>query len=90
MEMGLVNKVVPVEELESEGFQWGREIMEKSPLAIRSLKSAFNAELDGQTGIQELSGNATLLYYMSEEGSEGKNAFLEKRKPDFTKYPWLP
>ncbi|MEM0967671.1 MAG: 1,4-dihydroxy-2-naphthoyl-CoA synthase [Verrucomicrobiota bacterium] len=89
-DMGLVNKVVPVEQLEAEGVQWGREIMEKSPLAIRSLKSAFNAELDGQMGIQELSGNATLLYYLSEEGSEGKNAFLEKRKPDFSKYPWLP
>tara|TARA_R100000027_G_scaffold67687_1_gene67787 strand:+ start:5841 stop:6668 length:828 start_codon:yes stop_codon:yes gene_type:complete len=90
MEMGLVNKVVPIDELEAEGVQWGREIMEKSPLAIRSLKSAFNAELDGQMGIQELSGNATLLYYLSEEGSEGKNAFLEKRKPDFSKFPWLP
>ncbi len=89
-EMGLVNKVVPVNQLEAEGVQWGREIMEKSPLAIRSLKSAFNAELDGQMGIQELSGNATLLYYLSEEGAEGKNAFLEKRKPDFSKYPWLP
>ena len=90
MEMGLVNKVVPIDQLEAEGVQWGREIMEKSPLAIRSLKSAFNAELDGQMGIQELSGNATLLYYLSEEGSEGKNAFIEKRKPDFSKYPWLP
>lgn len=90
LEMGLVNHVVPVERLEEEGIQWAREVMEKSPLAIRSLKSAFNAELDGQIGIQELSGNATLLYYLSEEGSEGKNAFLEKRKPDFTKYPWLP
>ncbi len=88
--MGLVNKVVPVGELEAEGFRWGCEIMEKSPLAIRSLKSAFNAELDGQMGIQELSGNATLLYYLSEEGTEGKNAFLEKRKPDFRRYPWLP
>lgn len=90
LSMGLVNKVVPVEELEEEGVRWGREILGKSPLAIRSLKSAFNAELDGQIGIQELSGNATLLYYLSEEGSEGKNAFLEKRKPDFSKYPWLP
>lgn len=90
LSMGLVNKVVPVEELEEEGVRWGREILEKSPLAIRSLKSAFNAELDGQIGIQELSGNATLLYYLSEEGAEGKNAFLEKRKPDFSKYPWLP
>ncbi|MFP4352683.1 MAG: 1,4-dihydroxy-2-naphthoyl-CoA synthase [Puniceicoccaceae bacterium] len=90
LEMGLVNTVVPVEDLEAEGVRWGREIMEKSPLAIRSLKSAFNAELDGQMGIQELSGNATLLYYLSEEGAEGKNAFLEKRRPDFGRFPWLP
>ena len=89
-EMGLVNAVVPVGDLEAEGVRWGREIMEKSPLAIRTLKSAFNAELDGQMGIQELSGNATLLYYLSEEGAEGKNAFLEKRSPDFGKFPWLP
>ncbi len=89
-DMGLVNTVVPVEDLEAEGVRWGREIMEKSPLAIRSLKSAFNAELDGQMGIQELSGNATLLYYLSEEGAEGKNAFLEKRSPDFSRFPWLP
>ena len=88
--MGLVNKVVPVDELEAEGVQWAHEILEKSPLAIRCLKSAFNAALDGQAGIQELAGNATLLYYMNEEGSEGKQAFLEKRKPDFRKYPWLP
>jgi len=90
LEMGLVNEVVPVEQLETEGVTWGRSIMEKSPLAIRCLKSAFNAELDGQSGIQELAGNATLLYYLTQEGSEGKRAFLEKRKPDFTKYPWLP
>ena len=90
MEMGLVNKVVPVDELEAEGLQWASEVMEKSPLAIRCLKSAFNADLDGQAGIQELAGNATLLYYLSEEGSEGKKAFLEKRKPNFGKYPWLP
>lgn len=89
-EMGLVNKVVPQEQLEDEGVQWASEVMEKSPLAIRCLKSAFNAELDGQAGIQELAGNATLLYYLSEEGSEGKKSFLEKRKPDFSKYPWLP
>jgi naphthoate synthase len=88
--MGLVNQVVPVEDLEKEGIQWAGEILEKSPLAIRCLKSAFNAELDGQSGIQELAGNATLLYYLSEEGSEGKKAFLEKRKPNFEKYPWLP
>jgi len=90
LEMGLVNKVVPVEQLDAEGIQWAREIMSKSPLAIRCLKSAFNAELDGQSGIQELAGNATLLYYLTEEGSEGKKAFLEKRKPAFDKFPWLP
>jgi naphthoate synthase len=89
-EMGLVNTIVPVERLEEEGVQWAREILEKSPLAIRLLKSAFNAELDGQAGIQELAGNATLLYYMSEEAQEGKNAYVEKRKPDFRKFPWLP
>lgn len=89
-EMGLVNKVVPVDQLEDEGVQWAREILEKSPLSIRLLKSAFNAELDGQQGIQELAGNATLLYYMSEEAQEGKKAYLEKRKPDFGKFPRLP
>lgn len=89
-EMGLVNKVVPVDQLEDEGVQWAKEILEKSPLSIRLLKSAFNAELDGQQGIQELAGNATLLYYMSEEAQEGKKAYLEKRKPDFTKFPKLP
>lgn len=90
LEMGLVNKVVPLEELESEGWAWAREILSKSPLAIRALKSAFNAELDGQAGIQELAGNATLLFYMTEQGQEGRNAYVEKRKPDFGKYPWLP
>lgn len=90
LDMGLVNKVVPVEELEAEGVQWAREILEKSPLAIRCLKSAFNADCDGQAGIQELAGNATLLYYLTEEGTEGKQAFLEKRKPEFGQYPWLP
>ncbi len=90
MDMGLVNKVVPVAELESEGVQWANEILEMSPLSIRLLKSAFNAELDGQQGIQELAGNATLLYYMSEEAQEGKNAYLGKRKPDFKKFPRLP
>lgn len=89
-DMGLVNKVVPVDELEAEGVQWANEMLEKSPLALRLLKSAFNAELDGQQGIQELAGNATLLYYMSEEAQEGKNAYLEKRKPDFDKFPKLP
>ncbi len=88
--MGLVNTVVPIDKLEEEGVQWALEILEKSPLAIRVLKSAFNAELDGQNGIQELAGNATLLYYMSEEAQEGKNAYVEKRKPDFNKFDRLP
>lgn len=90
VEMGLVNKVVPVDQLENEGVQWAKEILEHSPLSIRLLKSAFNAELDGQAGIQELAGNATLLYYMSEEAQEGKNAYVEKRKPDFKKFPRVP
>lgn len=88
--MGLVNKVVPLEQLEETYVEWAKKIMEKSPIAIRMLKSAFNAELDGQAGIQELAGNATLLYYLSEEAKEGKNAFLEKRKPDFSKFPKFP
>ncbi len=86
--MGLVNAVVPVAELDSAGVRWAREILTKSPLAIRCLKSAFNAELDGQAGIQELAGNATLLYYLTEEGNEGRKAFLEKRVPEFG--DWLP
>lgn len=90
LEMGLVNAVVPIEQLEPEGVRWALEILEKSPIAIRCLKSAFNADCDGQVGLQELAGNATLLYYMTEEGSEGKEAFLEKRPPDFSRYPWLP
>ena len=90
LDMGLVNTVVPVAKLEAEGVKWAREILEKSPLAIRLLKSGFNAELDGQAGIQELSGNATLLYYMSEEAKEFHSAQREKRKPDAKKFPWLP
>lgn len=90
LEMGLVNTVVPVEELENEGVKWAQEILAKSPLAIRCLKSAFNADCDGQAGLQELAGNATLLYYMTAEGAEGKQAFLEKRNPNFGDYPWLP
>ena len=86
--MGLVNAVVPVAELDAEGVRWAREILSKSPLAIRCLKSAFNAELDGQAGIQELAGNATMLYYLTEEGNEGRRAFLEKRAPEFG--DWLP
>jgi naphthoate synthase len=90
LEMGLVNKIVPVEKLEEEGVQWAKQILQHSPMALRVLKSAFNAELDGQAGIQELAGNATLLYYMTEEAQEGKSAYLEKRKPDFKKFPKLP
>ncbi len=90
LDMGLVNKVVPLEKLEDTTLEWCRKMLEKSPLALRLLKSAFNAELDGQQGIQELAGNATLLYYLSEEAQEGKNAYLEKRKPDFEKFGRLP
>lgn len=90
LEMGLVNKVVPLEKLEEEVVDWCKTMMERSPLALRMLKSCFNAELDGQIGIQELAGNATLLYYLTDEAQEGKNAFLEKRKPDFQKYPKFP
>lgn len=88
--MGLVNKVVPLEKLEETYVEWSRKMIEKSPIALRMLKSAFNAELDGQAGIQELAGNATLLYYLTDEAREGKNAFMEKRKPDFDKYPKFP
>lgn len=90
LDMGLVNAVVPLERLEEETVAWCREILAHSPLAIRCLKSAFNADTDGLAGIQELAGNATLLYYMSEEAQEGKKAFLEKRAPDFARFPRLP
>ena len=90
LEMGLVNKVVPVAELAAEGERWAHDILQHSPLAIRCLKSAFNADVDGQAGLQELAGNATLLYYLTEQGEEGHRAYVEKRKPDFGKYPWLP
>lgn len=90
LEMGLVNKVVPLDKLEETYVAWAKKILRKSPLAIRMLKSSFNAELDGQAGIQELAGNATLLYYLSEEAKEGKNSFLEKREPDFSKFPKFP
>ena len=90
LEMGLVNTVVPYEELEAETVQWCREILANSPIAIRCLKAALNADCDGQAGLQELAGNATLLYYMTEEGKEGKEAFLEKRRPNFKKFPRLP
>ena len=90
LEMGLVNKVVPLVNLEETTMNWCRKILEKSPLALRMLKASFNAELDGQAGIQQLAGDATLLYYLSDEAKEGKDAFLEKRKPDFSKYPKFP
>ena len=90
LDMGLVNKVVPLEELEETYVAWAKKIIAKSPLALRMLKSSFNAELDGQAGIQELAGNATLLYYLSEEAKEGKNAFIEKRDPDWSRYPQFP
>lgn len=90
LDMGLINTIVPLEKLEETGIEWALEILAKSPIAIRCLKAAFNADCDGQAGLQELAGNATLLYYMSTEGNEGKNAFLEKRAPDFRQFPWLP
>ena len=89
-QMGLVNTVVPLDRLEAETVQWCREILANSPLAIRCLKAALNADCDGQAGLQELAGNATLLYYMSEEAQEGRNAFVEKRKPNFGKFPRRP
>lgn len=90
LDMGLINKIVPVDQLEAEGITWAQEILAKSPIAIRFLKAGLNADLDGQTGLQVLAGDATMLYYMTDEGREGKEAFLEKRKPDFQKYPWRP
>jgi len=90
LEMGLVNTVVPYKKLEEETLQWCKEILQHSPIAIRCLKSALNADCDGQAGLQELAGNATMLYYMTQEGQEGRNAFQEKRKPDFSKFPKRP
>ena len=90
LEMGLVNKVVPFDQLEDEVVTWAQQMQEHSPLALRMLKLGLNADLDVQIGIQEFAGNATLLYYLTEEAQEGKNAFLEKRKPDFKKYPKFP
>ena len=88
--MGLVNKVVPFDRLEDECVEWAETMIERSPLALRMMKAGFNAELDGQAGIQELAGDATMLYYTLDEAQEGGKAFLEKRKPDFDKYPQFP
>lgn len=90
LDMGMVNTVVPVEDLEAETVQWCREILQHSSTAIRLLKAAHNADCDGQTGLQQLAGDATLLFYLTEEAQEGKRAFLEKRKPDFSQYPRFP
>jgi naphthoate synthase len=90
LEMGLVNKVVSLDKLEDTTVEWAETMMERSPLALRMMKAGFNAELDGQAGIQELAGDATMLYYTLDEAQEGGKAFLEKRKPDFDKYPQFP
>ena len=90
LDMGLVNIVVPYEDLEVETVQWCREMLQHSPIALRCLKSALNADCDGQAGLQELAGNATMLFYMTEEGQEGRNSFVENRKTDFSKFPKRP
>lgn len=90
LEMGLVNCVVPLAELENETIKWCREILKHSPLALRCIKSCMNADCDGQVGLLDLAGNATLLYYMTEEAQEGKKAFIERRAPDFSKFTRLP
>ena len=90
LDMGLVNTVVPLDKLEEEALQWSREMLTKSPIALRFIKAGLNAELDGQAGVQVLAGDATMLFYMTEEGSEGKQAFVEKREPDFSKFPRRP
>ena len=90
LDMGMVNKVVPLEQLEDECVEWAEVMMERSPLALRMIKAGLNAELDGQAGIQQLAGDATMLYYFLDEAQEGGKAFLEKRKPDFSKYPKMP
>jgi naphthoate synthase len=90
LDMGLVNTVVPLEQVEEETIQWCEEILAKSPMAIRFLKAAFNADTDGLAGIQQLAGDATLLYYTSDEAKEGRDAFKEKRKPDFDQFPRFP
>ncbi len=90
LDWGLVNAVVPLEELEEETVRWCREMLELSPMALRLLKASFNADIDGMTGVQQLAGDATLLFYMSEEAREGRDAYVEKRKPDFGRFPRLP
>jgi naphthoate synthase len=90
LDMGLINTVVPLEQLEEETLTWCREMLRNSPMALRCLKAALNADCDGQAGLQELAGNATLLFYMTEEGQEGRNAFIEKRQPDFGKFTRYP
>jgi len=90
LRMGLVNTVVPLARLEEETLMWGEEILQMSPTAIRVMKAAFNADTDGLAGLQELAGDATMLYYMTDEAKEGRDAFLHKRRPNFKKYPWLP
>ena len=90
MDMGMVNKIVPIAELEAEGIDWAQEIMAKSPFAIKSMKAALNADVDGQLGMQLFGGHTTQLFYMTEEGQEGRNAYNEKRTPDFKKFPWRP
>ena len=90
LEMGMVNIVVPLDQLEITTVEWCREILNLSPLALRCVKSAMNADCDGQAGLQELAGNATLLYYMTEEGQEGRDAYVQKRTPNFDKFPRRP
>ena len=90
LDMGLINAITELEELEAEGVRWARKILEHSPTAIRCLKASFNADCDGLAGLQELAGQATHLFYLTEEAQEGKNAFLNKRKPDFSDSGWLP
>ena len=90
LQMGLVNAVVPLDQLEEEGVKWANEILQHSPTAIRFLKTAFLADTDGLAGLQQMAGDATMLFYMTDEGKEGRNAFIEKRRPDFSAFPRLP
>ncbi|HEX7064726.1 MAG TPA: enoyl-CoA hydratase-related protein, partial [Bacillales bacterium] len=88
--MGLVNKVVPLEQLEEETIQWAKDLVSKSPTALRLMKASFNADTDGLAGLQQLGGDSTLLYYRTDESKEGRDAFKEKREPDFSKFPRFP